>query len=216
MFILAMDVLFYLVKKAVDDGLFQPLAGRTDLQRISLYADNTAIFLRPVAGDIVITLDILKIFGEAPGLKTNIEKSNVFPIQCLDADIGAIHNLLPCQLDTFPCKYLGVPLMLRRPSKQHIQPIIDRLAGRLPNWKADLLTKSGRKILVQTVLTSMMVYLAMTLDLPSWAIKSIDKIRRGFLCRGKKDALGSHCLVAWSKVTRPKEYGGWASPNCSR
>jgi hypothetical protein len=54
----------------------------------------------------------------------------------------------------------------------------------------------------------MMVYLAMALDLPSWALKAIDKIRRNFLWRGRKKAMGDHCLVAWNKVTRPKELGG--------
>jgi hypothetical protein len=50
----------------------------------------------------------------------------------------------------------------------------------------------------------MMVYLVMAMDLPSWALKAIDKIRRSFLCIGRKEALGGHCLVAWNKVTRPK------------
>jgi hypothetical protein len=51
----------------------------------------------------------------------------------------------------------------------------------------------------------MMVYLAMATDLLSWALKAIDKIRRSFLWRGRKEAMGGHCLVAWNKVTRPKE-----------
>jgi hypothetical protein len=42
----------------------------------------------------------------------------------------------------------------------------------------------------------MIVYLAMTIDLPSWALDAIDKIRRGFLWRGRKDAKGEHCLIA--------------------
>ena len=46
------------------------------------------------------------------------------------------------------------------------------------------------------------------LDLPKWAIKATNKIRRGFLWRGRKEANGGHCMVAWGKVTCPKELGG--------
>jgi hypothetical protein len=47
----------------------------------------------------------------------------------------------------------------------------------------------------------------MAMDLPPWALKAIDKIRRAFLWRGRRDARGGHCLVAWPKVTRPPELG---------
>jgi hypothetical protein len=57
-------------------------------------------------------------------------------------------------------------------------------------------------------MTSMVIYLAMAVDLPPWALKAMDKIRRGFLWRGRKDAKGGHCLLAWPKVTRPLELGG--------
>jgi len=39
-------------------------------------------------------------------------------------------------------------------------------------------------------------------------IEAIDKIRRGFLWKGRKDVRGGHCLIAWSKVTRPCYLGG--------
>ena len=72
-------------------------------------------------------------------------------------------------------------------------PIIEKIADRLPGWKTDLLTKAGRNILVQSVLTSMLIYLLLALDLPAKALEAIDKIRRGFLWKGRKDVRGGHC-----------------------
>jgi len=120
---------------------------------------------------------------------------------------------LPCQMVEFPTTYLGLPLSLHKLTRAQIQPIIDKIADQLPRWKADLLTKAGRKILVQFVLTSMLIYLAMAMDLPSWALRAIDKIRRGFLWKGRKEARGGHCLLAWPKVTRPVELGGLGISN---
>lgn len=107
----------------------------------------------------------------------------------------------------FPCKYLGVPLSLSKLTKNQLQPIIDKVAHRLPGWKADLLTRAARKVLVQYVLTSIMIYLMMVIDLPQWAIKAIDKIRRAFLWKGRKDVKGGHRVVTWPTVTRPPELG---------
>ena len=54
----------------------------------------------------------------------------------------------------------------------------------------------------------MLIYLLLALDLPAGTLQAIDKIRRGFLWKGRKDARGGHCLIAWPKVTRPPELGG--------
>jgi hypothetical protein len=83
-------------------------------------------------------MDILNLFGEATGLKTNLQKSNILPIRCEDRDIVSVQTMLPCALADFPCKYLGLPLSLKRLTKAQVQPYIDRIADQLQGWKANL------------------------------------------------------------------------------
>jgi hypothetical protein len=118
---------------ASEEGLLQPLARRNLQHCISLYADDVVIFLQPSVSDISITLDILQLFGEASGLKTNVQKSTVSPIHCLEEHRALVQAHLPCQITEFPCKYLGVPLSPHKLTKAQVQPIIEKtgcLAGR--------------------------------------------------------------------------------------
>jgi hypothetical protein len=47
----------------------------------------------------------------------------------------------------------------------------------------------------------------LAVEIPKWGLDAIDKICRGFLWRGQKEARG-HCLVAWGRVCRPLQLGG--------
>jgi hypothetical protein len=175
LFILVMDMLGHMVSKAAEDGMLHPLARRALQHRISLYAQVAVLFLCLEMTDIAITMDILRLFGVASGLKTNLQKSSLLPIRCEDHNMEVIQQQLPCAVANFPCKYLGLPLALKKLKNTHIQPMIDRMVDELSGWKADLLKRTERKVYVQFMLTSMLIYLVMTLDLPRWAYKVFDK-----------------------------------------
>jgi hypothetical protein len=102
LFILVMDVLSLLVQQASEEGLLQPLSARQLHHRILIYADDAVIFLRPDPGDINLVLDLLRLFGTASGLKTNVQKSSVVPIRCDDQILNAVKELLPCDFVGFP------------------------------------------------------------------------------------------------------------------
>jgi hypothetical protein len=86
LFILIMDILSLLVQRASEEGHLQPL---------SLYADDAAIFLKPDPTDINLVLDILKLFGMASGLQTNVQKV----VSCLsDVMIKLLQLLKNCCL----------------------------------------------------------------------------------------------------------------------
>jgi hypothetical protein len=81
LFILVMDVLNTLFAKAGNEGLLQPLSRCMAGQRVSLYADDVALFIKLIEEELQITRNILKVFGEASGLQTNIHKSNNYTHQ---------------------------------------------------------------------------------------------------------------------------------------
>jgi hypothetical protein len=74
-------------------------------------------------------------------LKHNVHNSSVYPICCGEQEVEVLQDQLPRELSAFPCKYLGLPLSLKRLTRNQLQPIIDRIAAQLEGWKADLLTK---------------------------------------------------------------------------
>lgn len=109
-----------------------------------------------------------------------------------------------CTVKDFPCTYLG---LIGKPTKEVLLPLIDKVAEFLPGWKASLMNRAGRLVMVRVVLTAAPIYLLIAMDLPKWVLKAIDK-RRGLLWKGQEQAKGGHCLVSWERVQRPLEYGG--------
>jgi hypothetical protein len=71
LFILVMDVLNSLFVKVDSDGLLSTLLSTG--QRLSLYADDVALFISSNGQDLQLTKNILQAFREASGLQTNLQ-----------------------------------------------------------------------------------------------------------------------------------------------
>jgi hypothetical protein len=208
LFILVMDVLNSLFRKAGDLGLLQPLSRRHQTHRISLYADDVALFIRPVEDEMNLTMEILGHFGEASGLYTNLQKSCVIPIRCEDSQMELVDQTLPCTTAEFPCTYLGLPISDRHLKKAELMVWIDKIGNKLPGWQASLMNMAGRTAWVRFVLSAIPIYALIAIKVPKWFIKAINKLRRAFLWKGRNQVNGGSCLVAWEKVQRPLHLGG--------
>jgi len=119
-----------------------------------------------------------------------------------------VNNTLQCNTASFPTTYLGLPISDKKLRRGDLLTWIEKIANKLPGWRASLLTLAGRAVLVRFVLTAIPIHLLIAIKVPKWFLRAIDKIRRGFLWSGRKQANGGCCLVAWEKVMRPIDLGG--------
>jgi hypothetical protein len=101
LFILVMEALNAMVSYALREHILQPIASQQAKHCISFYVDDVVLFMWPSHQDILAIISILDIFGHATGLKTNISKSSVTPIQCGKNELTTISALLPCDIKKF-------------------------------------------------------------------------------------------------------------------
>lgn len=135
LFIIVLDTFTTLVHKAKELQLLQPLAARQLGHRVSIDTDDVMLFASTAHIDIAIISTILKAFGDATGLRVNMQKSSVLPIQCDEQQQHELERQLSCTIVQFPCKHLELPLSLRRLRAEDLQPILDRIADHCRHGK---------------------------------------------------------------------------------
>lgn len=195
LFIITIDPLQKIFDLATEKGYIAKLGGRTVPMRTSMYADDTPIFIKPTKNDVAALADLLTMFGEANGLKTNFHKSMVVPICCDTLSPDEIHADLPAKRSHFPVKYLGLPLTTWRLRQVDFQPLADKAVSKLTHWNGRNINPAGHMTLVKSVLTSQAVYFRTALKAPKAALGEIDGKRKQFLWAGSEILTGAKCKV---------------------
>ena len=74
-------------------------------------------------------------------------------------------------------------------------------------WRANLLSKAGRLVLIKTVLNSLPLYYLGQFTMPKVVAKKIISLQSKFLCGSNHDKKGM-AVVSWSQIQLPKEARG--------
>ena len=101
-----MEPLQRMFELATRRGILEPLARAGVRQRLSIFADDVVVFIKPKPLDLDISQRIFEMFGEASGLRINMAKSAILPIRCNDLEITLASIELGCPRGSFSIKYL--------------------------------------------------------------------------------------------------------------
>jgi hypothetical protein len=132
LFLLVMEVLNSLIRRADEWNLLQCLGVNMVPFRAAMYADDLIMYAAPSDRDLSMVRTIYGIFEGASKLSCNMAKCQVAPIRCSEEQIQAALASFPYQSTEFPITYLGMSLLVFKLTRSSLQPIADKMVGRLP------------------------------------------------------------------------------------
>ena len=149
---------------------------------------------------------VLVAFEKLSGLKINFHKSELF---CFGAakDQGKEYvELFGCVEGSFPFRYLGIPMHYRKLSNKHWSSIEERFQKKLSSWKGKLLSSGGRLVLINSVLSSLPMFMMSFFVIPKGVRKRLDYYRSRFFwqCDEHKK---KYRLAKWSILCKPRCMG---------
>ena len=116
-------------------------------------------------------------------------------------------NLFGCEIGLFPFKYLGIPIHFRKLKNGEWKPIEDRFERKLASWLGKLLSYGDRLVLINSVLTSLPMFMLSFFEIPKGVRKRLDFFRSRFFWQ-RDEHKRKYRLTKWNIICRPKEQGG--------
>ena len=210
LFVLCMERLACYISHKVVEGVWKPVSFTRGGPKFShlMFADDLLLFCQATKSQVQMVMHSLNIFCKASGMKVNLEKSKAFCSKNVTArrrDIFTSVSSIRFALDLG--RYLGVNLNHSRTSRASFHSVIEKVRGRLANWKGRLLNKAGRLCLINSVAASIPVYHMQVSFFPNWVCDKLSSMMRQFLWKGQVDGKGLS-LVNWRTVITPKKFGG--------
>jgi hypothetical protein len=134
-----------LVPHLVEDGL-----------SILQYADDTILFLDEKAKSLKL---VLSAFEKLSGLKINFHKTELLSFGETKDMTEEYVELFGRKEGEFSFRYLGIPMSAQRLSNKDRRVVEERFQKKLSSWKGKILSSGGRLVLINSVLSSLAMFM---------------------------------------------------------
>ena len=186
LFILAMDALAVCTSQVCMRGAMTRfwLASLPGGIPLLQYADDTTFFIQ---GSMAVTQTLstmMDIFSDFFGLRLNWAKSTFAGFGLSAKELSGCSQNLETPIGALPIRYLGVSLVDRRLRLQDWQPVFEKVETRLGGWRARLMSRGGRLVLLKAVLAAIPIYYMSIFRMSAGFRRRLEKTMRSFFWRG--------------------------------
>ena len=116
-------------------------------------------------------------------------------------------QLFGCGLGKYPFRYLGLPMHTRKLSNKDWRVIENRIENKLSGWKGKMLSVGGRLVLINSVLSSLPMFMLSFFEIPKGVLEKIDCFRSRFYWQSEQHKR-KYRLAKWEILCQPKLQGG--------
>jgi hypothetical protein len=150
---------------------------------------------------------VLSAFEKLFGLKINFHKSELFCFGETKDRTEEYVQLFGCKEGEFPFRYLGIPMSPKRLSNRDWRVVEERFQKKLSSWKGKMLSAGGRLVLINSVLSSLPMYMMSFFKIPKGVLEKLGYYRSRFFwqCDEHKK---KYRLAKWSILHKPRSVGG--------
>ena len=115
-------------------------------------------------------------------------------------------------MGALPIRYLGLPLSTGQLCVADWQLVVGKVEQRLEGWKAKVLSKGGRLVLLRSVLSAIPTFSLYVFKIPTSIEQRLSGLMPRFFWKGSKEGRGM-ALVAWDDICTPTDQGGLGVPH---
>ncbi|WVZ79237.1 hypothetical protein U9M48_026841 [Paspalum notatum var. saurae] len=172
------------------------------------YADDTIIFMENDLEKARNMKLLLCAFEQVSGLKINFHKSEILCFGNARDSLESYLELFGCKQGDFPIKYLGMPIHFKKLRNSDWNIVEERVEKRLASWKGKHLSIGGRLTLINSVLSSLSMYMMSFFAIPKGVLKKLNYFRSRFFWQGD-ESKRKYRLARWNILCQPNDQGGF-------
>jgi hypothetical protein len=176
LFNLIADMLSLLIARVKDNGQIKGLVPHLIDGGISIlqYADDMILFMENDLEHAKNMKLLLCAFERLAGLKINFHKSKLFCYGDAKNMESQYTELFGCDLGHYPFRYLGIPMHHKKINNEDWKIIKEKFEKRLSCWKVKLLSYGGRLVLINSVLSSLAMFMMSFFEAPKGVLRKLD------------------------------------------